>query len=176
MTMTIRTSGEPGRWADPLRSTVLAIDPDQAVYNVRPFEAIVARATAARRFQAFIVLVFAAAALVLAAAGVYSVVAYGVRQRRQEIGVRLALGARGLDVVVLAVGDSLRWAAWGLLCGGALAFVAARSLAGILYEIPPTDAAAFTGAAVATSFVIVIGSVVGARGALTVEPLVALRD
>jgi putative ABC transport system permease protein len=176
MTMTIRTSGEPARWADPLRSTVLSIDPDQAVYNVRPLESIVARAMAARRFQAFIVSVFAAAALVLAAAGVYSVVAYGVRQRRQEIGVRLALGARGLDVFALAVGDSLRWAAGGLLCGGALAVVAARSLAGILYQIPPTDAAAFAGAAAATIFVIVTGSVIAARGALTVEPLAALRE
>lgn len=176
LTMAIRTSGEPGRWTDPLRSTVLSIDPDQAVYNVRPFDSIVARALAARRFQAFIIVVFAAAALVLAAAGVYSVVAYGVRQRRQEIGVRLALGARGLDVVALAVGDSLRWAGWGLLCGGALAFVAARSLAGILYEIPPTDAAAFIGAAAVTSFVIVMGSAIAARAALTVDPLTALRD
>ena len=176
MTMTVRTSGEPARWADPLRATVLSIDPDQAVYNVRPFDSIVARATAARRFQAFILSVFAAAALVLAAAGVYSVVAYGVRQRRQEIGVRLALGARGYDVLTLAVGDSLRWAAWGLFCGGALAFVGARSLAGILYEIPPTDPAAFMGASAATISVIVMGSISAARGALTVEPLTALRD
>jgi ABC-type antimicrobial peptide transport system permease subunit len=143
---------------------------------VKPFESIVARATAARRLQAFVVSLFAGAALVLAAAGVYSVVAYGVRQRRQEIGVRLALGARGLDVVALAVGDSLRWAAWGLLGGGVLAFVAARSLRGILYQIPPTDAAAFSGAAAATIFVIVLGSVIAARGALAVEPLAALRD
>jgi putative ABC transport system permease protein len=176
MTMMARTSGDPGQWADPLRSAVLSIDADQAVYNMRTFESIVARATAARRFQAFIVSLFAAIALLLAAAGVYSVVTYGVRQRRQEIGVRLALGARRLDVVVLAVGDSLRWAAAGLLAGGAIALFAARFLAGMLYEVPPADIAAFAGAAIAATLVVALGSTLGARSALNIQPLIALRE
>ena len=115
---------------------VYAIDADQVVYNLRPFESIVARAIASRRFQVFLLSLFAAIALVLAATGVYSVVSYGVRQRRQEVGVRLALGARKADVLLLAVRDSLRWAAAGLAAGGILAFFASRALAGVLYESP----------------------------------------
>jgi putative ABC transport system permease protein len=176
MTVMIRTSGDPAQWADALRSAVLSIDPDQAVYNVRPFESIVARATAARRFQAFVVSLFAAIALLLAAAGVYSVVTYGVRQRRQEIGVRVALGARRSDVIALAVGDSLRWAGAGLLAGGAVAFFGARFLASMLYEVPPADIVAFAGAALAATLVVALGSTFGARSALSIEPLIALRE
>jgi putative ABC transport system permease protein len=154
---------------------VYSIDPDQPVYNLRPFEAIVARAVAARRFQVFVLSLFAAVALVLAGTGVYSVVSYGVRQRRQEFGVRLALGARKADVLRLAVGDSLRWSAAGVLGGGLVALFAARSLAGVLYEVPPTDFITFAGAIVAATVFVLLGSSIAARAALHVEPVVALK-
>lgn len=176
MTFMVRTAGEPSQWADQVRAAVYAGDPDQAVYNLRPFDAIVARAVATRRFQVFLLSLFAAIALVLAATGVYSVVSYGVRQRRQEVGVRLALGARATDVLLLAVRDSLRWAAAGVAGGGVLAFFAARSLAGVLYEVAPTDLLTFAGAGAAATLVVLLGSAVAARAALRVDPLVALRD
>jgi putative ABC transport system permease protein len=175
MSIMVRTAGDPSRWADSLRAAVYAGDHDQAVYNLRPFESIVARAVAARRFQVFLLSMFAAVALVLAATGVYSVVSYGVRQRRQEVGVRLALGARSVDVLVLAVRDSLRWAAVGLAGGGVVAFFAARSLSGALYEVPSTDLVTFAGAFSTATLVVLLGSSLAARAALRVAPLVALR-
>jgi putative ABC transport system permease protein len=171
-----RTAGDPSRSASALRSAVYGIDPDQAVYNVRPLEAVIARAVAARRFQVFVLSLFAAVALVLAATGVYSVVSYGVRQRRHELGVRLALGAGKADVLLLTLGDSVRWAAAGMAAGIVLAFFAARSLAGALYEVPPTDFVTFAGAVVAAGAVVLLGSTVAARAALQIDPLVALRD
>jgi putative ABC transport system permease protein len=175
MSVVARTAGDPSRWANPLRSAVYAIDPDQAVYNLRSLDAVIARAVAARRFQVFVLSLFAGVALVLAATGVYSVVSYGVRQRHQELGVRLALGAHTADLLVLAVGDSLRWAAAGLAGGSVLAFFAARSLAGALYEVPPTDMVTFAGAVAAATAVVMLGATAAARSALRVEPIVALR-
>ena len=169
------TAGDPSRWADSLRAAVYAGDPDQAVYDLRPFASIVARAVAARRFQVFLLSLFAAVALVLAATGVYSVVSYGIRQRRQEVGVRLALGARGVDVLVLAVRDSLRWAAAGLAGGGVVAFFAARSLAGVLYEVPPTDLVTFAGAFATATLGVLLGSAIAAHSATVIDPLEALR-
>jgi putative ABC transport system permease protein len=171
-----RTAGDPSRSASALRSAVYGIDPDQPVYNLRPLAAVMARAVAARRFQVFVLSLFAAVALLLAATGVYSVVSYGVRQRRQELGVRLALGAGKADVLLLTLGDSVRWAAAGMAGGMVLAFIAARSLAGALYEVPPTDFVTFAGAVVAAGAVVLLGSTVAARAALQIDPLTALRD
>lgn len=176
MSVMVRIAGDSPRSAESLRSAVYAIDPDQPVYNLKPFESIVARAVAARRFQVFLLSLFAAVALILAATGVYSVVSYGVRQRRRDVGVRLALGARNVDVLMLAIRDSLRWAAAGLAGGGVVAFFAARALAGVLYEVPPTDLVTFASAGAAATMVVLLGSIVAARSALSVDPLVALRE
>ena len=176
MNLMVRTD-DPAWSAASLRSAVYAINAHQVVYTFRPLESVVARAIASRRFQVFLLSLFAAIALVLAATGVYSVVSsHGVRQRRQEVGVRLALGARKTDVLVLAVRDSLRWAAAGMAAGGILAFFASRALAGVLYEIPPTDLATFAGAAAAATAVVLLGSTLAARSATNVDPLTALRE
>ena len=96
--------------------------------------------------------------------------------RGPELGVRLALGARKADLFVLAIGDSLRWAAAGIASGGVLALLAARGLAGALYEVPPADFASFAGAIAVASAVVVLGATLAARSALHVDPLVVLRD
>jgi putative ABC transport system permease protein len=104
------------------------------------------------------------------------VVAYGVRQRRQELGVRLALGAGNADLLVLTAADSLRWAAAGLAGGSIIAFFAARALAGSLYQTPPTDFLTFAGASAAATVVVLAASILAARAALDVDPLVSLRN
>jgi hypothetical protein len=86
------------------------------------------------------------------------------------------LVARNVDVLVLAIRDSLRWAAAGLAGGGVLAFFAARALAGALYEVPPTDLVTFAGAGAAATMVVLLGSTLAARTAMNVDPLVAIRD
>jgi ABC-type antimicrobial peptide transport system permease subunit len=176
MAVMIRTTGAPAEWAAPLRSTVYAIDPDQAVHDVRPYDDLLARALAARRFQLLVLSLFAGAGLLVAVSGVYSVVAYGVRERRQELGVRLALGARRRDLLWLTMSGSLRWAAAGLACGAVVAFWTARALAGALYEVGPADALSFVAASGVAAAMVMLGSLAGARGALTLDPLTALRD
>jgi hypothetical protein len=86
------------------------------------------------------------------------------------------LVARNVDVLVLAIRDSLRWAAAGLAGGGVLALFAARALAGALYEVPPTDLVTFAGAGAAATMVVLLGSTLAARTAMNVDPLVAIRD
>jgi putative ABC transport system permease protein len=176
MAVMIRTTAAPAAWAAPLRSAVYAIDPDQAVYDVRPYEDLLARALAARRFQLLVLSLFAGAGLLVAVTGVYSVVACGVRERRQELGVRLALGARRRDLLWLTMAGSLRWAAAGLACGGVLALWMARAVSGALYEVGPADALSFVAASAVAGAMVIIGSLAGARGALTLDPLTALRD
>jgi hypothetical protein len=88
----------------------------------------------------------------------------------------VSLVARNVDVLVLAIRDSLRWAAAGLAGGGVLAFFAARALAGALYEVPPTDLVTFVGAGAAATMVVLLGSTLAARTAMNVDPLVAIRD
>jgi predicted permease len=176
MAVMIRTTGAPAQWAVPLRSAVYALDPDQAVDNVRPYGVLLARALAARRFQLLVLSLFAAAGLLVAVTGVYSVVAYGVRERRQELGVRLALGAGRRDLLWLTTAGSLRWAAAGLAGGGVVAFWMARALSGALYGVGPADALSFVAASGVAAAMVMLGSLAGAWGALTLDPLAALRD
>jgi putative ABC transport system permease protein len=103
-------------------------------------------------------------------------VAYGVRERRQELGVRLALGARRADLLWLTIAGSLRWAGGGLACGTVLALWMARALSGGHYEVVPTDTLSFVAASGVAAAMVMLGSLAGARGALTLDPLTALRD
>jgi putative ABC transport system permease protein len=175
MTLVARTSGDPMRSADALRKEVLALDPDQPVYNVRPLHQVVADSIVPRRFQMLVISLFAALALVLAAIGVYGVMAYSVRQRTREIGVRLALGARRRDILMVAVGDGMRWAGVGIAGGGALAVVLSRVLAGVLFGVTPTDPVTFAAVLSFTALVALLAGALAARRAAGLDPLVALR-
>jgi putative ABC transport system permease protein len=175
MSVAVRTSGDPAAWSRSVRAAVSALDPDQAVYNVRPFDQIVARAVATRRFQMLIVSLFALLALALSATGVYGIVTYTVRLRTREIGVRMALGAPSRSVMLLAVADSLIWSAAGVVAGVFVAALLTRVLAGLLYEIHPTDPLTFASAAAGATAIAAIGATLAARRAIAIDPLTALR-
>jgi ABC-type antimicrobial peptide transport system permease subunit len=119
---------------------------------------------------------FGAAALLLASIGVYGVLSYSVSQRRQEIGVRVALGAGRRDVLRMIVGQGLRLAAVGIGVGVVGAFGATQLIKSLLYNVTSSDPVSFTGVAVFLTMVAAIASYVPARRAMAVDPIIALRN
>ena len=176
MGVAVRAAGNPGALAAPVRAAIASLDRDQAAYNLRPFDQVVGRAVAPRRFQALIVSLFAALAVTLSATGIYTVVAYSVKLRTAEIGVRLALGASRRNVVALALRGALGWSVAGLAAGLCIGLLSARAVEGLLFGVRPTD----TGTIVVTGTLMIglvlSASVPAAWRAARVDPLVALRD
>jgi len=155
--------GDPGALARGVRAAVNGIDPDLAVFGVETLEETLSGSLSRRRFPMLLMTLFAALALTLAIIGVHGVLSYTVEQRRQEMGIRMALGARPRDVIGLVLGEGLRLAALGLALGLLGAWAATRLLAALLFGVQPTDPA---------TFLTVAGLVVAAALAATVAPAV----
>jgi putative ABC transport system permease protein len=136
---------------------------------------VVSRSTASRRFTLTLLGGFAALALLLAAVGIYAVLAYSVARRTHEIGVRLALGARRNDVLRLVLGHGLRLTLVGLAMGTAGAFGLTRLFRSLLYEVGPTDPLTFGVVLLLLGGVALAASYIPARRAMRVDPMVALR-
>jgi putative ABC transport system permease protein len=175
MTVAVRTAADPETLAGPVRAGVRALDPGLAVYAVRPLAAYVREALAATRFTLVLAAVFAGLALALAAIGLAGVLAYAVRRRRHEIGVRVALGARPGDVVRLVVGRGLLLVGLGIVLGLAAALAVSRSLSGLLYGVTATDPATYAALAGLLAAVAVAASWVPAQRAARIDPVTALR-
>jgi putative ABC transport system permease protein len=175
MTLVVLSRDDPGRIAGAVRAEILAVDPDQPVYNVRTLQEVVDRAAASRRFGTLLLGGFAAAALVLAVLGVYGILAYAVAQRTREVGIRVALGARSSDVLALVIRRALVPIAVGLVIGGLAAAAGSRVLASLLFEVSPWDPIAFVGAAGAVAIAGLLASYLPARRAAHLDPVVALR-
>jgi len=129
-----------------------------------------------RRYSVTLLSAFGITAVLLAAVGLYGVLAFVVSQRRREIGVRIALGATARNVVADVLGEGMRLAAFGMAAGLALALAITRLMSALLFGISPTDIATFAGAATLLSVIAVTASLVPALRASRVDPLVALRD
>jgi predicted permease len=172
----LRTSGDPLALAEPARRVVAAVDPNVPVYQVRTLSQLRAASTARTRFLMLVLGVFAAAALALAAVGIYGVVAYAVAQRTRELGIRMALGARASDIVRLVVRQGAVLAGAGGVIGLAGAILATRTLRGLLFEVTPTDPPTLTAGTVTLVVVALVASYVPARRAARVSPVDALRQ
>ncbi|HEV3469586.1 MAG TPA: ABC transporter permease [Pyrinomonadaceae bacterium] len=175
VTLVVRSGDATAGAAAAIRSALRAADPEQALFNVRPLEEVIAVSLARRRFNSLLMIVFAALAGVLAAVGVYGVMAFSVAQRGHEIGVRLALGARPLDVQKMVLGQGLKLTLAGVVAGVAAALALTRVLSTLLYGVSATDPATFLVAALLLTGVAVLASYVPARRATTVDPSTALR-
>lgn len=171
----VRTTVEPLSLAGPVRNQIAALDKDQAVFNVRTMEQALSRSVAAQRFSMILLAVFAMLALVLAAVGIYGVISYSVAQRTREVGIRMALGARTIDVIQLVVRDGLKLVLIGVGVGLAGALVLTRLMRTLLFDVTPTDAVTYATVALGLVLVALIACCIPARRATKVDPLVALR-
>jgi len=170
-----RASGDPASLAAAIRSQVLAIDKDQPVTAIRTVNEVIASTTAPRRFNTLLLAIFGAVAMALAAVGIYSVISYSVTQRTQEVGVRMALGARPGEVIRLILKQGLTLTLIGVAAGVLGALAAARVMSGLLYGVTATDPATFAAISLLLAIVATLACYLPARRAARVEPIAALR-
>jgi putative ABC transport system permease protein len=175
MSVVLRTAGDPHLQASALRSVLAEIDPNQPLVKVRTMEDNMAATVAQPRFRTWLIGIFAALALTLAAVGIYGVMSYSVTQRTSEIGIRVTLGAQPTDVFRIVVGEGLRFALIGVAVGTAGALIFTRLLAGFLYGISASDPLTFSGVALLMIAVSAAACFFPARRATRVDPIVALR-
>jgi putative ABC transport system permease protein len=176
LAMVVRTEGDPTRMQEAVRKTVSAFDPDQALADLESLEKLAPADVAPDRLRSLLLSAFAAIAVALAALGLYGVVAHAVAQRTREIGIRVALGARRLDVGMLVVRQTMTLVTIGLVAGVGLALLVSPALRAFLYGVPAVDVASFLAVAGLLTGVALIACYVPARHATTIDPLKALRQ
>ncbi len=175
MSLVVRTAGDPLTLAPAARAAIHAIDPNQPLSDVASMETVQSDSLAQPRLLALLLGLFGFSALLLAAVGIYGVMAYAVARRTQEIGVRMALGADRSRVVRLVVGRAMWLAGLGLAIGLAGALATTRVLDSLLYGITATDPATFVGVPLILAAVALVASLLPARRATRIDPMVALR-
>ena len=175
MTFVVRTTGDPARLGPAAVGVIRQIDPLLPVSAVRPLDAVFAESIARPRMTTVAMSVFAGAALLLAALGVYGIVAYSVSQRSREFGIRVALGARPGQIVRMVVGQNLRVVAIGLVLGVLTAIPATRLLRGLLFQVGPNDPTTFIVIGGMLAAVATIASYLPARRGTQVDPVVTLK-
>ena len=171
----IRAAGDPLGLVPAVRRIVRDVDPELPVADVQTLAEVVGLQTAPRRTQTTVLALFAGMALLLAAVGLHGLLSFGVAQRRQEIGVRMALGARCGSVLGLVLGESGRLALIGCLAGLGLAYAAARGFDSLLAGVQPNDPWTYAGAALIAAVMTLTGSLAPALRAVRVDPASALR-
>jgi putative ABC transport system permease protein len=172
----LRTEGNPSAFAGLLRDAVQAVDRNQSVSNIQTLDEVLAASFAPQWFRMLVLGLFALLALMLAAIGVFGVMAYSVSQRTHEIGVRVALGAKPRDILSLAVGQGMTVASIGLGVGIIGSVGLTHFLSGFLYEVKPTDLLTFMTAVGLLTGTALLACYLPARKAARVGPLAALRD
>ena len=173
--LVVRTGIEPEALASIVRKELSNVDVDVATAGVRPMHQLLAAAVAARRFNMELIGVFAATALLLAAAGLYAVIAYLVSQRTREIGIRLALGATPRHILRLMMGQGMKLTLIGVAIGFVGAIAVTRLMRSLLFAVAPTDLMTFGISAIVLIVVALLACFIPARRATKVDPLVALR-
>jgi len=177
LNLIVRTAGIPSaEVARGIRAQVSAIDPGQVVDRIETVEDIVSRSVATSRFGAWVLGIFAAMAVALAAVGLGAAIAWAVAQRTREIGVRVALGATAGDVVGLILKEAVPVTVTGVAIGLAMAATSTRLLTSWLFGVTPLDAPTYIGCAMLMFAVAMVASYLPARRAALVDPIVALRN
>jgi putative ABC transport system permease protein len=175
MTLAVRTSGDPAPVVKAIVGLVHEQDPLLAVASIRTLDEVVSRSVAERRVTMLLLTVFAGAALLLAAVGIYGVIAYTVTQRTQEIGIRLALGAQSGHVLGMVIGQAMALALVGIVLGGLAAMLLTKLMSGLLFGVKPADPVTFLAAAAMLAVIAGVASFIPGRRATRVDPAIALR-
>ena len=175
MTYVVRTGSDPLAAVPAIRNVLRAVDKDQPATAIGLLSDSLDRATAEPAFYARLLGAFGVLAVTLALVGTYGVIAYAVAQRNHEIGLRMALGARGASVVWLVIRRTLTLGMAGVVIGTSAAWLATRLLETVLFEVTPTDPATFAAVATTVFVAALLAGLVPARRATRVDPLVALR-
>jgi len=175
MILVIRTANDPGAIVSAATNTVHAINSDIPVRDVLSMNDVMAKSVGQQRFNMLLLGAFGVLALFLAAIGIYSVLSYSVRRRVQEIGIRLALGAKLGDVLRMVVLEGMKPVAFGVVLGIAGAFALGRLLASLIFSVKPTDPITFLATAVLLALISLLACVIPAYRATRVDPIAALR-
>ena len=175
MAVVIRTSTDPTSLAGAVRAQIQSIDPDQPVSRINTMDQVLADYLADRRFTMLLLASFATVAMLLAALGIYGVMAFAVRQRTQEIGIRLALGASFANVFRVVFAQGMQLVGAGVAIGIAGAWAVTRVLFSLLYEVSATDALTYAAVSAVLAAVALLAIYIPARRATKVDPMVALR-
>lgn len=175
MTLVVRTVGDPLAMAASAENAIHEVDKDQPLSHVQPMNAYVAASLARRKFETLLLGIFSALALVLAAVGIYGLLAYVVSQRTQEFGIRMAVGAQRHSILALVLRFGVKLATFGLVLGFAVSLAVTRVLQNLLFGVSERDPLTFAGVILLLMVVAVAACYVPARRATKVDPLVALR-
>ena len=175
MNLVVKTASDPEGLVRAIKDQVYAVDRDQPVYKIRTMERVVADSQSSPRMTLALLAVFAGMALLMAAVGIYGVLSYVVVQRTREIGIRVAIGAPGSQVVSLILAQGLRLTAYGVAIGLAVAAVLTRWMASLLYGVSATDPLIFAGVASLMAAVACAACWLPALRAVHLDPLEALR-
>jgi putative ABC transport system permease protein len=175
MTLVARTQSDPAAMTQTIKQQIWKVDAQLPVTKVQTMDEVAAASFAARRFNMSLLALFAVLALVLAAVGIYGVMSYAVTQRTQEIGIRMALGARAVDVLKLIIRNGLTLTLIGVVLGMGGAMALTRLMSTLLFGVTPTDKLTFLAVSGVLIFVALLACYIPARRATKVDPLVALR-
>jgi putative ABC transport system permease protein len=175
MTVIIKGASDPNQLISSVRGVVKSLDPDQPIYSPRTMDEIRAESVAPERLNLTLLSLFAGIALVLAIVGIYGVMSYSVTQRTHEIGIRMAIGARPIDVFKMILGNGMKLALIGVALGLAGAFALTRLMATMLFGVAPTDAVTFGSISALLIAVALLACYLPGRRATKVEPTVSLR-
>jgi putative ABC transport system permease protein len=175
MNYVVRAQGDPKKLIESVRRELQTVNENQVVFYVRPMTEFLSDTTTPRRFHMVLLCLFAVIALLLSAVGIYGLMSYQVVQRRREIAIRLALGARKGTVLRMVIGQGMRLAFIGLAVGAAVALTMVRLLQSLLYGVSTTDAPTFITVAMILMGVAILACFVPARKATKVDPMIALR-
>jgi putative ABC transport system permease protein len=175
MNLAVRTSVDPKSTLPAIQAAIREVDKDQPVYQVQTIEELIGYTVGTRRFALTILILFAVLALVLAVSGIFGVISYSVTQRTQEIGIRMALGAKATDVLRLVLVQFMRLTIVGVVLGLVAAYALTRLMTSLLFGVTATDIATFVLVPISLSLVALVACLIPARRATRVDPLVALR-
>jgi predicted permease len=174
-TLVVRAEGDPRQIAHSVEDAIHRVDPDQAISEVQSMETVFSDSVSSPRFEAILLGAFAGLAVLLAVIGVYGIVCYSVSQRTNEIGIRVAMGARSADIAGMVLREAFTLAGVALVIGFGASLALSRLLESLLFEVKPTDPITFLAAGCLVLAVCAVAALLPARRAMRMDPMVALR-